>query len=56
MSLDLAHDLFLGAPKEMSSSEPMADPNEPGHLIGGTHLKDVARTQSRDLADAILSP
>lgn len=36
MSLDLARDLFLGAPKEMSSSEPMADPNEPGHLIGGT--------------------
>jgi hypothetical protein len=35
-SLDVARDLFLGPPEEMSSTEPIVDPNEPGRLIGGT--------------------
>jgi hypothetical protein len=34
--LDTVRDLFLGLPEEMSSSSPVADPNEPDHLIGGT--------------------
>jgi hypothetical protein len=34
--LDGVRDLFLGPPEEMSSSSPVADPNKPGHLIGGT--------------------
>ena len=34
--LDVARNLFLGPPEEMSLSEPVADPNEPGRLIGGT--------------------
>ena len=33
--LDVIHNLFLGPPKEMLLSEPMADPNKPGRLIGG---------------------
>jgi hypothetical protein len=36
MSLDVARDLLLGPSEKMSSSEPVADPNEPAHLIGGT--------------------
>lgn len=34
--LDIIRDLFLGPPEEMSSKEPMPDPNKPNHLIGGT--------------------
>ena len=34
--MDVVRDLFLGLPEEMSSSSPIADPNRPGHLIGGT--------------------
>jgi len=34
--LDVARDLFLGPPEEMTSTEPMPDPNNPGRLIGGT--------------------
>jgi len=34
--LDIVQDLFLGPPKEMTSTEPMPDPNNPGCLIGGT--------------------
>ena len=34
--LDVARDLFLGTPEEMSLSEPVPNPNEPGRLIGGT--------------------
>lgn len=34
--MDIVRDLFLGPPEEMSSSSPIADPNNPGLLIGGT--------------------
>jgi hypothetical protein len=34
--LDEGRDLFLGPPEEMSSSAPIVNPDEPGHLIGGT--------------------
>ena len=34
--LDVVRDLFLGQPEEMTSSEPVPDPNNPGGLIGGT--------------------
>ena len=34
--LDVVRDLFLGPPEEMTSTEPMPDPNNPGRLIGGT--------------------
>jgi hypothetical protein len=34
--LDVVRDLFLGPAEEISSSSPIADPNNPGHLIGGT--------------------
>jgi hypothetical protein len=34
--LDKGRDLFLGPPEEMSSSVPVANPDEPGHLMGGT--------------------
>jgi hypothetical protein len=33
---DVASDLFLGPPEEMSSSSPITDPSKSGHLIGGT--------------------
>lgn len=33
---NIARDLFLGLPEEMSSAEPKPDPNNPDRLIGGT--------------------
>ena len=44
MQLDVVRDLFLGPPQEMSSLEPVADPNEPGRLIGGTAFERCGQT------------
>jgi len=34
--MDIIRDLFLGPPEELMLSEPVADPNKPGCLTGGT--------------------
>ena len=34
--LDLVRDLFLGPAEDITPSQPISDPNNPGCLIGGT--------------------
>jgi hypothetical protein len=46
--LDEARDLFLGPPQEMSSSEPIANPDEPGCLIGGTAFERCGQKPVKD--------
>ena len=42
--LDHVRDLFLGPAEEMSSSSPVVDPNNSGHLIGGTAFERCGQT------------
>ena len=41
--LDVVRDLFLGPPEEMMSTEPTPDPDNPGHLIGGTAFEHCSQ-------------
>ena len=46
--LDLVRDLFLGPAKDMTSSEPIADPNNSGCLIGGTAFERCGQRPVKD--------
>ena len=46
--LDDSRDSFLGPPEDMTSNKPGPDPNNPGHLIGGTKFERLGQHSVKD--------